>query len=103
MSYQRFGNAITAIGNLNLRHASFANDFNPIDAECSCECCRSEEKGGLGITRAYIYHVASKETAGAHLYAISISASLSSRIGFDADMETQTHHAQCALPALSNG
>ena len=102
-SYQRFGNAITASGNLNLRHASFANDFTPIDADCSCECCRSEEEGGLGITRAYIYHVASKETAGAHLYAISVSIPLSSRIFIDTDMVTQTHHTQRALPALSNG
>lgn len=30
-------------------------------------CCRSTEDGGLGITRAYIYHVTAKETAGAHL------------------------------------
>lgn len=65
---QRFGNAITSTGTLNLRHASFANDFNTIDEDCTCICCKPEDHGGLGITRAYIYHVASKETAGAHLY-----------------------------------
>ncbi len=64
---QRFGNAITSTGTLNLRHASFANDFDTIDADCDCICCKPEDQGGLGITRAYIYHVASKETAGAHL------------------------------------
>ncbi|KAL2036517.1 hypothetical protein N7G274_010747 [Stereocaulon virgatum] len=63
----RFGNAVTSTGTLNLRHASFANDFGPIDADCACTCCKPEDEGGLGITRAYIYHVASKETTGAHL------------------------------------
>ncbi|KAL2052446.1 hypothetical protein ABVK25_007318 [Lepraria finkii] len=63
----RFGNAVTSTGTLNLRHASFANDTGPIDADCACTCCMPEDEGGLGITRAYIYHVAAKETAGAHL------------------------------------
>ena len=64
----RFGNAITTAGNLNLRNRVFADDFGPIEEGCQCPCCRSEEEdGGLGITRAYIYHVASKETVGAHL------------------------------------
>jgi tRNA-guanine family transglycosylase len=64
---QRFGNAITARGVLNLRNAVYAADFGPIEAGCRCVCCRSSEDGGLGITRAYIYHVTAKETAGAHL------------------------------------
>jgi len=63
----RFGNAITSIGTLNLRNASYATDFTPIEPGCGCVCCRSPEKGGLGITKAYINHVASKETVGAHL------------------------------------
>ncbi|KAL9046695.1 MAG: hypothetical protein Q9214_000536 [Letrouitia sp. 1 TL-2023] len=63
----RFGNAITSTGTLNLRHASFAYDFEPVEADCACKCCRSPEHGGLGITRAYIHHLAAKETAGAHL------------------------------------
>ncbi|KAF2805828.1 queuine tRNA-ribosyltransferase [Mytilinidion resinicola] len=66
----RFGNAITSTGVLNLRNASFQNDFNPVEEGCTCVCCRPKEKGGLGITRAYIYHVAAKETAGAHLLTI---------------------------------
>ncbi|KAJ4288439.1 hypothetical protein N0V90_011674 [Kalmusia sp. IMI 367209] len=63
----RFGNAITAHGVLNIRNAAYASDFGPIEEGCRCTCCRSTEEGGLGITRAYIYHVTAKETAGAHL------------------------------------
>ncbi|KAL8732063.1 MAG: hypothetical protein Q9166_003016 [cf. Caloplaca sp. 2 TL-2023] len=63
----RFGNAITSNGNLNLRHASFTTDFSPIESTCTCACCRPVSDGGLGITRAFIHHVAAKETAGAHL------------------------------------
>ncbi|KAI9821162.1 MAG: hypothetical protein M1827_003896 [Pycnora praestabilis] len=64
---QRFGNAVTSTGTLNLRHSSYSEDFSPIERGCSCICCRPVDEGGLGITRAYIYHVAAKETAGAHL------------------------------------
>lgn len=63
----RFGNAVTASGTLNLRHSSFAEDFSPVEEGCKCIICRPREEGGLGVTRAYIYHVAAKETAGAHL------------------------------------
>jgi len=63
----RFGNAIVPEGTLNLRHASYSADFRPIDDECECVTCRPKNQGGLGITRAYIHHVAGKETVGAHL------------------------------------
>ena len=63
----RFGNAITSSGTFNLRHASYATDFRPVEEGCRCVCCRPQIEGGLGITRAYIHHVAAKETAGAHL------------------------------------
>ncbi|KAL1598721.1 hypothetical protein SLS60_007862 [Paraconiothyrium brasiliense] len=63
----RFGNAITARGVLNLRNAVYSTDFGPIEEGCKCTCCRPTDDGGLGITRAYIYHVTAKETAGAHL------------------------------------
>jgi len=63
----RFGNAITSVGTLNLRHASFSADFAPIEEGCQCSCCRPQAEGGLGITRAYVHHLASKETVGAHL------------------------------------
>ena len=52
---------------LNLRNAAFSQDFSPIEDGCQCVCCRLAEAGGLGITKAYIYHVTAKETAGAHL------------------------------------
>lgn len=64
---QRFGNAITERGVLNLRNAAYSQDFSPIEEGCQCVCCRSPDNGGLGITKAYIYHVTAKETAGAHL------------------------------------
>ncbi|KAF2877290.1 queuine tRNA-ribosyltransferase [Massariosphaeria phaeospora] len=65
----RFGNAITAHGVLNLRNATYATDFRAIEPGCQCPCCRPADAKppGLGLTRAYIYHVTAKETAGAHL------------------------------------
>ena len=67
---QRFGNAITSTGVLNLRHASYASDFSAVEPNCKCTICRPVSMGGLGLTRAYIHHVAAKETAGAHLLSI---------------------------------
>nr|KMM68664.1 queuine tRNA-ribosyltransferase [Coccidioides posadasii RMSCC 3488] len=63
----RFGNAVTSSGTLSLRHASFANDYRPVEEGCKCTTCRPKSEGGLGVTRAFIHHLASKETAGAHL------------------------------------
>ncbi|KAK6437253.1 hypothetical protein LTR95_006552 [Oleoguttula sp. CCFEE 5521] len=63
----RFGNAVTDFGVLNLRHASFAEDFRPVEEGCGCKVCLSREEGGLGVTRAFVYHTAAKETVGAHL------------------------------------
>lgn len=63
----RFGNALTNYGNLNIRHKSFAADFTPLDKTCGCPVCRPKSEGGMGITRAFLYHLAAKETAGAHL------------------------------------
>ncbi|KFA65630.1 hypothetical protein S40285_05341 [Stachybotrys chlorohalonatus IBT 40285] len=65
----RFGNAITRKGMLNIRNAQYARDFGPIEPGCGCMCCRSGE-GGMGITRAYVNHNASKETVAAHLLSI---------------------------------
>jgi tRNA-guanine transglycosylase len=62
----RFGNAITRFGVLNLKHTSYANDFGPVEEGCGCVCCRKGE-GGLGVTRAFVHHLAAKETVGAHL------------------------------------
>ena len=37
---------------------------------CGCTACRSTEEAGLGVTRAFIHHLAAKETVGAHLLTI---------------------------------
>ncbi|TPR07109.1 Ferric reductase like transmembrane component family protein [Aspergillus niger] len=63
----RFGNAVVPTGTLNLRHRSFAEDFRPVQEGCTCSICLPKEQGGLGITRAYLHHLAAKETVGAHL------------------------------------
>jgi queuine tRNA-ribosyltransferase len=63
----RFGNAIVPGGTINLRHKAFAEDFGPVDKECGCVTCRPQSEGGLGINRAFIHHLTSKETVGAHL------------------------------------
>ena len=63
----RFGNAITSAGVLNLKNARYATDFSSMEPDCKCTACRPRDEGGLGITRAAIYHLAAKETVGAHL------------------------------------
>ncbi|CZS88412.1 probable tRNA-guanine transglycosylase [Rhynchosporium agropyri] len=65
----RFGNAITRFGMLNMKNAKYARDFGPIEDGCGCVCCRTGE-GGLRITRAFVHHLAAKETAGAHMLTI---------------------------------
>jgi queuine tRNA-ribosyltransferase len=42
--------ALTALGRLNLRNASFVRDFRPLDSECHCPVCTS-------FTRAYLAHL----------------------------------------------
>ncbi|KAF7559834.1 hypothetical protein G7046_g4332 [Stylonectria norvegica] len=66
----RFGNAVTKHGVLNLRNQRFATDFGPIEDGCGCMCCRKPDAGGMGITRAFVHHNASKETVAAHLLTI---------------------------------
>lgn len=64
----RFGNAVTKTGVLNMKQARFADDFGPVEDGCGCPCCRpAGEEGALGVTRAFIYHNAAKETVAAHL------------------------------------
>ncbi|KAL7816126.1 Queuine tRNA-ribosyltransferase [Trichoderma gracile] len=65
----RFGNAITKRGVLNIRNSKYATDFGPIEPGCGCMCCR-EAEDGMGVTRAYVHHNASKETVAAHLLSI---------------------------------
>ncbi len=65
----RFGNAITRAGVISLRNRRFAHDFGPVEDGCGCACCRAGE-GGMGVTRAFVHHNASKETVAAHLLTI---------------------------------
>jgi len=61
---------LTPAGPIVLKHGRYATDFSPVDETCTCPCClpRDHPSGkGLGITKAFIYHIAAKETAGAHL------------------------------------
>lgn len=93
---QRFGNAVTSLGVLNLRHASYRENFEPIDLECRCQCCLSVEDGGLGITKAFVHHVANKETAGAHLYVEDLST-------LPLANHDQADDAQCSLSTCLDG
>jgi queuine tRNA-ribosyltransferase len=57
----RNGQAFTRRGTVNLRLERHAEDFSPLDAECSCETCS-------GYTRAYLRHLMkSGEMLGARL------------------------------------
>ncbi|WP_276352796.1 tRNA guanosine(34) transglycosylase Tgt [Cohnella caldifontis] len=46
----RNGTVMTSRGRLVVRHAKYANDFAPLDPECSCYACRN-------YSRAYIRHL----------------------------------------------
>ena len=46
----RNGTAYTATGKVNLKNARYQDDLNPLDAECTCEVCRT-------YTRAYLRHL----------------------------------------------
>jgi queuine tRNA-ribosyltransferase len=46
----RNGQAFTREGALNLRNARFAEDANPLEADCPCPACRQ-------FSRAYLHHV----------------------------------------------
>jgi len=57
----RTGQAFTAEGPINIRNARFAEDQEPLDAECGCPTCTT-------YSRAYVHHlVRSGEILGAML------------------------------------
>lgn len=66
----RFGNAIVEKGMICLKHARFADDFEPVSDKCSCPICTPRELGGMGISRSFLHHLAAKETVGSHLLTI---------------------------------
>lgn len=56
--------ALTRLGRLNLRNATFAEDTRPIDPDCPCYTCRT-------FSRAYLRHlIASREILAATLLTI---------------------------------
>jgi queuine tRNA-ribosyltransferase len=56
--------ALTRLGRLNLRNATFAEDIRPIEPDCTCYTCRT-------FTRAYLRHlIASREILAATLLTI---------------------------------
>lgn len=57
----RHGAAYTRTGKITVRNAQYAEDFTPLDPDCSCRVCRS-------YTRAYLRHlIKSKEILGLRL------------------------------------
>lgn len=46
----RNGAAVTSIGQVTVRNATYARDFNPLDPNCNCYTCKN-------YTRAYIRHL----------------------------------------------
>ena len=52
--YGRNGTAFTSKGKLTIRNAPFADDFSPLDAQCSCYCCKN-------FSKAYLRHLFNTE------------------------------------------
>ncbi len=48
--HARNGSLFTANGRINIKHAQYAHDEQPVDAECSCYTCRT-------YSRAYLRHL----------------------------------------------
>ncbi|BBH19281.1 queuine tRNA-ribosyltransferase [Paenibacillus baekrokdamisoli] len=60
----RNGTTMTSSGRLNIKNAKFAEDFGPLDSECSCYTCTN-------YSRAYIRHlIKADETFGLRLTTI---------------------------------
>lgn len=60
----RHGSALTHDGRINLRNATFKNQPEPIEADCTCYCCQN-------FSRAYLRHlVVTKELLGHYLLSV---------------------------------
>ncbi|GLH08209.1 Queuine tRNA-ribosyltransferase catalytic subunit [Gryllus bimaculatus] len=59
----RFGCALIATGQLNLKQQVYYKDYRPIDEECSCSTCER-------YTRAYLHSIATHETVACHLLTV---------------------------------
>jgi queuine tRNA-ribosyltransferase len=59
--HARNGNLFTGNGRINIKHAVYARDNDPVDSDCSCYTCRH-------FTRAYLRHLfVSHELTGYYL------------------------------------
>ncbi|GFR78043.1 queuine tRNA-ribosyltransferase catalytic subunit 1 [Elysia marginata] len=59
----RFGCALVKTGQLNLKNATFATDFRPIDPDCPWSCCKD-------YTRAYLHVLANTEPAACNILTV---------------------------------
>ncbi|KJE93637.1 queuine tRNA-ribosyltransferase [Capsaspora owczarzaki ATCC 30864] len=59
----RFGTALVFEGSLPLKHRKYANDFAPIEADCTCSTCQN-------YTRAYLHSIVTREEVSCHLVSI---------------------------------
>jgi queuine tRNA-ribosyltransferase len=87
----RFGCALVATGQLQLKHSRFATDLNPIDPDCPCSTCRdytfdtnarvremtyfslsssSSSFFGYLHRRAALHSLAGREAVGCHLLTV---------------------------------
>jgi queuine tRNA-ribosyltransferase len=57
--YGRNGTAFTSTGKMIVRNATYAQDFGPLDAACSCYTCKN-------FTRAYLRHLFNAEELLGH-------------------------------------
>jgi queuine tRNA-ribosyltransferase len=79
--------ALTRLGRLNLRNATFAEDIRPIDPDCTCYTCRT-------FTRAYLRHlIASREILAATLLTIH---NLHTLVSLTADLREAIIHRNLA-------
>ena len=54
----RFGVALVPTGVMKLKHQGYEQDFQPIDASCSCVCCKN-------YTRAFLHNLVAKNVPSA--------------------------------------
>lgn len=66
----RFGTALTRYGAVNVKLAKYKNDDSPVEPGCACPVCKPKNEGGMGVTRASLNLMATKDTVGAHLLTI---------------------------------
>jgi len=60
---QRFGVALVTTGLLQLKHQSYAEDFEPIDRTCTCSTCTQ-------YTRAYLHTIVTHEPVACSMLTI---------------------------------